>query len=73
MLLLSADTGHAAVEGPWCAVVMIDDDAVSETCHFQTFEACRATILSGNRGMCNNNPRWRGQQAPQKQRQRQRG
>ena len=54
-----------AYEGPWCARYGIGRSAVAERCHFQTFEACLAEIAGGNRGFCNNNPRWSGKLAAQ--------
>jgi hypothetical protein len=50
----------SAQEGPWCALRNFGSD-LSEDCQFRTFEACRATILAGNRGFCNQNPRWQGE------------
>jgi hypothetical protein len=47
-----------AYEGPWCASVQVDDDTMYERCDFQTFEACRKTIIGGDRGFCGQNPRY---------------
>jgi len=49
-----------AAEGPWCAVISLGPGAVYEDCQYRTFEACRPVVLSGNRGFCNQNPRWAG-------------
>ena len=49
-----------AAEGPWCALIGMTDDSVYEDCQYRTFEACRSTVLAGNRGFCNQNPRWTG-------------
>ena len=49
-----------AAEGPWCALIAVAQGAVYEDCQYRTFEACRAVVLSGNRGFCNQNPRWTG-------------
>ena len=51
-----------AYEAPWCAVYEIGPGAVAERCEFTTFEACRQEITGGNRGFCNNNPRFAGNQ-----------
>jgi len=56
-----ANSGAArANEGPWCALRNFGSDS-SEDCQFRTFEECRATIVAGNRGFCNHNPRWQGE------------
>jgi hypothetical protein len=47
-----------AAEGPWCAIIGMTDDSTYEDCQYRTFEACRLTVLAGNRGFCNHNPRW---------------
>jgi hypothetical protein len=47
-----------AQEGPWCALRNFSD--LSEDCQFRSLEECRATIVAGNRGFCNPNPRWQG-------------
>jgi Protein of unknown function (DUF3551) len=44
--------------GPWCAVVNTGFNNVSEICDFRTLEECRPFVLAGNRGFCNENPRW---------------
>ena len=48
-----------AQEGPWCALRNFSD--LSEDCQFRTLEECRVTIVAGNRGFCNPNPRWQGE------------
>jgi hypothetical protein len=58
--VLGAGPARAQVEGPWCAVYDIGPGSVAEKCDFMTFEACRQEISGGNRGFCNNNPRWAG-------------
>ena len=50
----------AAVEAPWCALISLGPGAVYEDCQYWTFEACRPTVLAGNRGFCNPNPRYVG-------------
>ena len=42
-------------EAPWCAVRGIGK-GVYWDCQYRTFEACRPTVLAGNRGWCNPNP-----------------
>lgn len=49
----------SAQEGPWCALRNFSD--LSEDCQFRTLEECRVTIVAGNRGFCNPNPRWQGE------------
>ena len=49
-----------AAEAPWCAFIAVAQGAVYEDCQYRSFEACRAVILSGNRGFCNHNPRYTG-------------
>jgi Protein of unknown function (DUF3551) len=49
----------SAQEGPWCALRNFSD--LSEDCQFRTLEECRVTIIAGNRGFCNPNPRWQGE------------
>ena len=64
MAALSFDVPFAkAAEGPWCAFINLTDDSTYEDCQYRTFEACRVTILAGNRGFCNHNPRWNGPSA----------
>ena len=49
----------SAQEGPWCALRNFSD--LSEDCQFRTLDECRVTIIAGNRGFCNPNPRWQGE------------
>ncbi|HEY4981648.1 MAG TPA: DUF3551 domain-containing protein [Pseudolabrys sp.] len=53
-----------AYEAPWCAVVSIGSGAVHEDCHYNSIEECRPNVIAGNRGFCNQNPRWEGWYAP---------
>jgi hypothetical protein len=55
----SINTAQAA-EGPWCAVISLGPGAVYEDCQYHSFEVCRSVVLAGNRGFCNQNPRWVG-------------
>jgi len=54
----------SAQEGPWCALRNFSD--LSEDCQFRTLEECRVTIVAGNRGFCNPNPRWQGEVVKQR-------
>ena len=45
-------------EGRYCAVVSNGNGSAKEICNFNDFESCRMEVVSGNRGFCNNNPRW---------------
>ena len=47
-----------ATEGPWCAFISLGTGAVYEDCQYRTFEECRPNVIAGNRGFCNQNPRW---------------
>jgi hypothetical protein len=60
-----------AAEGPWCANINIGTGNVYEDCQYWSFEACQPSVLAGNRGFCNVNPRWVG--PPPDQRARKRG
>ena len=61
-----ANSGAArANEGPWCALRNFSD--LSEDCQFRTLEECRVTIVAGNRGFCNPNPRWQGEAVTRRQ------
>lgn len=57
-----------AYEGPWCAVRDVGSGSAYEDCQYATFEACRPHVLAGNRGFCNQNPRWVGPPAGTKTR-----
>ena len=48
-------------EGAWCARTNTGAGRVQENCIFDSFEACRRTVISGNRGFCSRNPRKRQQ------------
>lgn len=49
-----------AVEGPWCAFINVGTGNVYEDCQYYSLAACVPTVLAGNRGFCNVNPRWVG-------------
>ena len=53
-------TPAQASEAAWCAVISLGPGAIYEDCQYRTFEACRPVVLSGNRGFCNQNPRYTG-------------
>jgi hypothetical protein len=61
---------HAAParEAPWCAVVSIGAGTVYWDCQYASIEACRPNVISGNRGTCNQNPRYEGELGPAKAR-----
>jgi len=60
----------AAAEGRYCALVSQGEGSVREICHFNSFEACRLEVVSGNRGTCGNNPRWMGSTQPSRKQRR---
>jgi hypothetical protein len=60
----------AAAEGRYCAVVSQGEGSTKEICHFNSFEACRLEVVSGNRGTCGNNPRWTGATEPSRKQRR---
>ena len=48
---------HGSVyEGRWCAREDIGAGRVEENCHYDSFEACRRSVVQGNRGFCTENP-----------------
>ena len=47
-------------EGAWCARTNTGAGRVEEDCIFDSFEACRRTVISGNRGFCTPNPAFVG-------------
>ena len=57
--LLGIGTGSAQYaaygQGRYCAVVSNGTGSVREICNFNSFEACRREVVSGNRGFCRNN------------------
>jgi hypothetical protein len=48
-----------AREGPWCLVWSIAG-TVLEDCSYWTIQQCARDVVGGNRGQCDQNPRWRG-------------
>ena len=53
-----------ASEGPWCAFISVGNSSVHEDCHYKSFAECQPNVLAGNRGFCNQNPRWAGWYGP---------
>ena len=49
-----------AAEGPWCALIAVAQGAVYEDSPIPHIRSCRSVVLAGNRGFCNQNPRWTG-------------
>jgi hypothetical protein len=63
-LIISAPVGlyagpASANAAAWCARVNTGAGRVQENCIFNSIEACRRTVLSGNRGFCTRNPAFR--------------
>ena len=62
MLSLAAvvSTIYAGLEtanaGAWCSQVNTGAGRIEEDCGFASEEACRRTVLAGNRGFCIRNP-----------------
>ena len=48
----------ARAEAPWCAVHGFGRNGAYWDCQYRTFEQCVPTIIAGNRGFCNPNPRY---------------
>jgi hypothetical protein len=61
-----------AREAPWCAVSPMGWGDEIEDCSFWSLEACVPYVIAGNRGFCNQNPRWQGPWPPEQQRARRR-
>jgi len=49
-------------EGAWCARTNTGAGRIDEDCVFDSFEACRRMVISGNRGFCTPNPAFVGNQ-----------
>ena len=54
----------AAGPAPWCAVIPMGPGDAYWDCQYRSIEACRPTIIAGNRGFCNPNPGWYGPAEP---------
>ena len=64
LLLSTADSRaeySAYGAGRYCAVFSNGNGSVKEICNFNDFESCRREVVSGNRGWCNDNPRFGAQ------------
>jgi hypothetical protein len=57
-----------AKEAPWCAVVGVGKGAVYWDCQYRSFDDCLPHLFEGNRGFCNENPRYEGAAQPAKPR-----
>jgi hypothetical protein len=51
-----------AAEAPWCAVIDMGRGDAYWDCQYRTIEQCVPTVIAGNRGFCNPNPRYVGPQ-----------
>jgi len=62
--------GARPSQGAWCARTNTGAGRIDEDCIFDSFEACRRTVIGGNRGFCTQNPAFTGnpQQPPRKKR-----
>ena len=74
LVTMAAFASHPAEarEAPWCASENIGWGTVIEDCSFWSFEQCVSRAIAGNRGFCNQNPRWSGPWPPEQQRTRSR-
>jgi hypothetical protein len=45
---------------PWCAVLQLGAGEVQWDCNYFSAEECAPTVVAGNRGFCNLNPRFAG-------------
>ena len=54
------EQANARGHGAWCARTNTGAGRVQENCIFNSFEACRRTVISGNRGFCSRNPAYVG-------------
>ena len=62
VVVLAGQRPARAYERPWCAVTDIGGGVVQWNCGMRTLEMCRQEVIAGNRGFCNPNPRWVGDQ-----------
>jgi len=61
---LHLTAAQAEAEYPWCAVISMGQGDVYWDCRYNSIEECRPNVIAGNRGFCNQNPRWSGWYAP---------
>ena len=47
---------ETANAGAWCSQLNTGAGRIEENCGFASEEACRRTVLAGNRGFCIGNP-----------------
>lgn len=57
---LCAGLAPAMAQGAWCARTSTGAGRIEEDCFFNSLEACRRTVISGNRGFCTQNPAFVG-------------
>jgi hypothetical protein len=57
---LYAGLEPANAQGAWCARTNTGAGRIDENCIFNSFEAYRRTVISGNRGFCTQNPAFVG-------------
>jgi hypothetical protein len=50
------EPANARGHGAWCARTNTGMGRVQENCGFNSVEACRRWVISGNRGFCSRNP-----------------
>jgi uncharacterized protein DUF3551 len=53
-----------AKEAAWCAVLSMGEDAVYWDCQYRSFDDCLPHLFEGNRGFCNQNPRYQSDAQP---------
>lgn len=53
-----------AAESAWCAVLTIGQEAEYWDCQYRSFDDCYPHLFEGNRGFCNENPRYHGAEQP---------
>lgn len=58
--VLQPQAAQARSEAPWCAVINIGFGDVYWDCQYNSIEECRPNVIAGNRGFCNQNPRYDG-------------
>lgn len=61
-LYAGSEPANARGHGAWCARTNTGANRVQENCGFNSIEACRRWVISGNRGFCSPNPAYRKRQ-----------
>jgi Protein of unknown function (DUF3551) len=46
-------------DAPWCTVT-IEGPGIHQECEYSSIEECQSHVIAGNRGFCNQNPRYHG-------------